>query len=306
MPDTPALVAATARLDAVDEALRHFGLAAARIEGVPESFSSNVRRITLTSGECLILKIPYARHKLMRELTALRALRDDLPVPEVVDAWVPDGDGPGAMLLSVLPGTIIQDPVAPDLARELGILLATVHRHHLPWYGEAFEPADPTAQDWWEVMHRRFGDWLRWCDGVVAESLLRSIAETYAALSAGLPDPDGPCWVHADFRPANILVNEGHVTGLIDFESARGGSADFDFVKISHAVWDAVPGTEEAFLSGYDSVRPHPAINRALAFYRLHNAVGGLAWCVRRTNTSDPFFEENMAVVERILASRTH
>jgi aminoglycoside phosphotransferase (APT) family kinase protein len=285
--------------------LRHFGLRDVRLESVPESYSSTVRRIVLPDGGRLILKIPYSRQKLLRELTALRALQPSLPVPLVVDAWVPEDDdhqNGGAMLLSHMPGAVIEDPVTPDLARKLGVLLGLLHTHRLPWYGEAFEPADPAAQNWWEVVHRRFEDWLRFCEGVVAESLLRRAVAAYESLCADLPEPDGPCWVHADFRPGNILVSDAHVTGLIDFESARGGSADYDFVKISLEVWDAVPGTQEAFLSGYDSVRPHPEIRRTLTLYQLHNAVGGLAWCVRRTDTRDPFYAENLAVVERILA----
>jgi len=71
---------------------------------------------------------------------------------------------------------------------------------------------------------------------------------------------------------------------------------------MSLEVWDAVPGTEEAFLEGYDSIRPHPDVDRSLAFYQLHNAVGGLAWCIRRTDTRDPFYDENMTVVNAVLA----
>ncbi|WP_244188406.1 phosphotransferase [Paenibacillus kribbensis] len=32
-----------------------------------------------------------------------------------------------------------------------------------------------------------------------------------------------------DFRPGNILVNGNEVAGIIDFESARGGSSEIDF-----------------------------------------------------------------------------
>lgn len=289
--------------DPVGEALRHFGINGAHLEAVPESYSSTVRRVTLPSGERLILKIPYARHKLLRELAALDALQHSLPVPKVIDAWIPEGEGCGAMLLSHLPGRIIEEPVTPMLAHELGVLLARLHTHRLPWYGEAFEPADPEAQEWWKVMCERFADWLRSCDGVVDAGLIQDIYAVHRVLSNDLPHPDGPCWVHADFRPANVLIESHHqITGLIDFESARGGSADYDFVKMSLEVWDAVPGTEEAFLEGYDSIRPHPDVDRSLAFYQLHNAVGGLAWCIRRTDTRDPFYDENMTVVNAVLA----
>lgn len=37
---------------------------------------------------------------------------------------------------------------------------------------------------------------------------------------------------HMDFRPGNILVNGNEVAGIIDFESARGGSSEIDFTKV--------------------------------------------------------------------------
>lgn len=37
-------------------------------------------------------------------------------------------------------------------------------------------------------------------------------------------------------------------------------------------------------------------------FYELTNAFGGVAWCVRRNKRQDPFFDENMQTLQRILA----
>ena len=47
-----------------------------------------------------------------------------------------------------------------------------------------------------------------------------------------LPAPDGPRFVHKDFRPANILIDRDKVTGLIDFESVQFGSTEMDFTKL--------------------------------------------------------------------------
>lgn len=96
------------------------------------------------------------------------------------------------------------------------------------------------------------------------------------------------------------MAINGNLTGLIDFESARGGSADLDFTKVSHYVWAANPQTKPAFLAGYATIRPVPEIERTLPLYQLHNALGGVAWCVRRTNTDDPFFHENITVIRHM------
>ncbi len=291
--------------DPVVAAVAHFRLDVAQMVTPAESYSSTVRLITLTGGERLVLKIPYTKVKLFREMTALRVLAADLPVPEVIDAWVPGDEAPGALLLSWLPGIALDPSIGAhgglDLIRQMGALLAALHAHRVAAFGEVHDPAASEPAGWWGMMNRRFQLWIHTCTGVVPQRKLAEIEGVFAALSADLPTPDGPCWVHADFRPANILVEDGRITGLIDFESARGGSADFDFVKVSHALFDTRPGSREAFLAGYDTVRPHPDLTRTLPYYRLHNAVGGLAWCIRRTNVDDPFYRENEVVIAEII-----
>jgi hypothetical protein len=88
---------------------------------------------------------------------------------------------------------------------------------------------------------------------------------------------------------------------LIDFESCRGGSADLDFTKVKDEVWDVYPGTKEAFLEGYTSVRKPPRIDATLPFYELYNAFGGVAWCVRRGQTGDPFLHRNWKKLEQVV-----
>lgn len=48
-----------------------------------------------------------------------------------------------------------------------------------------------------------------------------------------MPEPDGPCVVHMDFRPGNILINDNKVTGIIDYESQRRFNRDRFYQKIS-------------------------------------------------------------------------
>jgi Ser/Thr protein kinase RdoA (MazF antagonist) len=299
----------------IAEAISYFNLEVARMESGDDSYSSTVRLLTLRSGERVVLKIPWIRRKLQREVSALRALRDDMPVPVLLDLWDPAADGSadptasrddraGAMLLSHLPGAVITGPVSRRLAREMGALLARLHRHRRDHFGDEND-TDERSAGWWELLHHSHDTWRPHCESALPPALWRAARERYEQLYADLPVPDGPCWVHSDYRPGNILVTgEGagsRITGLIDFESARGGSADYDFVKISHYVWDAVPGTRDAFCEGYAALRPLPNIDRTLPFYRLHNAIGGIAWCVRRTSTADPFFQENLAVIEQSL-----
>jgi Ser/Thr protein kinase RdoA (MazF antagonist) len=287
----------------VQEAIAHFGLKLSGIDSVEESYSSVVRILTLQSGERLVLKIPFVQRKLLRELHALRHLRGGLPVPQIVDYWIRDDGASGALLLSLLPGTVITGPVSIQIAYGLGELLGRLHAHGLERYGDVYGTAEESPADWWAAARSVFESWQPLCAGVMPRDLFQKALDRHAELFASLPEPDGPCWVHFDYRPGNILVQGTRVTGLIDFESARGGSGDLDFVKIQNEVWDVWPEAREPFLQGYRSTRPLPDIERTLPFYTLHNAFGGVAWCVKRSRVDDPFFDANMEQLERLLST---
>jgi len=285
----------------VAEAIAHFGLKVAGADPGEESYSSVVRILTLECGERLVLKIPFVQRKLLRELHALQHLQGSLPVPQVVDYWNREDGAPGALLLSLLPGRIITGVVSLDLAFGMGLLLGRLHAHSLEWYGDVYEATENPCSGWWATLRHTFEVWQPFCVDVLPGDLYDKVLERYAELYAWLPEADGPCWVHFDYRPGNVLVQGGCITGLIDFESARGGSGGLDFVKIQNEVWNVWPGTQEAFLKGYGSVRPVPELERSLPFYTLHNAFGGIAWCVRRSGIDDPFFYENLEQLKRSL-----
>jgi aminoglycoside phosphotransferase (APT) family kinase protein len=139
------------------------------------------------------------------------------------------------------------------------------------------------------------------CEQVLPATLIQHCLSVYVQLHEALPDPDGPCYVHYDFRPGNVLIHGGRISGLIDFESTRGGSADLDFIKIKNEVWDVSPETRLPFLAGYQSIRDLPDIEHTLPLYALYNAYGGIAWCVKRSKLDDPFFDENLTRLRDIL-----
>jgi Ser/Thr protein kinase RdoA (MazF antagonist) len=291
------------RTDPITQAIAYFKLDVASIQPVEGSYSSIVRILTLQGGDRLVLKIPFVQRKLQRELNALQHLQADLPVPQELDVWLPDDDQPGALLLSLLPGKIITGKVSQKLAYSLGELLARLHTHELPRFGDDFDRDEPEPAGWWELLDQAYKGWQPLCEQVLPVTLIQRTLIAYDRLYRSLPDPDGPCYVHYDFRPGNVLVQRGRISGLIDFESARGGSADYDFIKIKNEVWDVSPDTRAPFLAGYQSIRDLPDIEHTLPLYRLHNAYGAIAWCVRRAKLDDPFYDENLRRLMKILDS---
>jgi Ser/Thr protein kinase RdoA (MazF antagonist) len=269
------------------------------IHPVPDSYSSEVYRLTLEDGEDVVLKIPFNKIKVSREYRMLTRLKGKLPVPEVLGYWEGDGEITGALLLSFIDGLPLSGEISDDMAYKMGKLLGRLHSLRAEGYGDGIgESAEP---EWWQGIKDRFTEWVEDCRKIMPESELRQCINLFESIFTNLPPPDGPCVVHFDYRPGNILVRGSEIAGLIDFESARGGSADIDFVKIKIYVWDLFPSSKEMFIRGYGDVRKVPDLEITLPFYEFYNAFGGVAWCVRREQTHTPFLEENMVRLQRML-----
>jgi aminoglycoside phosphotransferase (APT) family kinase protein len=88
--------------------------------------------------------------------------------------------------------------------------------------------------------------------------------------SERVPEPDAI--VHWDFTPDNVLVHEGRVTGVIDWEGVRAGDPQFDLVTLAFYA----PGTPqlEAALAGIDAGLG--------AVYQAHLCVRQAEWSLRR------------------------
>ena len=91
-------------------------------------------------------------------------------------------------------------------------------------------------------------------------------------ITAGYDGP--PVWLHGDLHPANILVNDGQVSGVIDFGDITAGDPAGD---LSVAWMLLPPGCQASFWSAYqaaggqgdDALRARAkgwALNLAIAF----------------------------------------
>ena len=100
-----------------------------------------------------------------------------------------------------------------------------------------------------------------------------------------------PALVHRDLCLRNVLVSEGKLTALLDFEHARFSDRVFDFVALSANVFSVHPEGEALFLDGYREQYPFPpeAFKKRLAVADGLEYFGGLAYWSR---TSD---RENLA-----------
>jgi aminoglycoside phosphotransferase (APT) family kinase protein len=78
-----------------------------------------------------------------------------------------------------------------------------------------------------------------------------------------------PHLIHGDFQFENILVDDGRIAGVIDFEWGGAGDPAWDFMMEGR--WEEqCPGSVKHLYAGYQSTRPLPAHLPILGpFYRL-------------------------------------
>jgi aminoglycoside phosphotransferase (APT) family kinase protein len=94
----------------------------------------------------------------------------------------------------------------------------------------------------------------------------------------------GPCLLHNDFHPKNILLWRGAFSGVIDWECSQFGEADYDLCHLIHwCVYPPQPGVDfRAFLRGLFAAGPGcagvPRLAERLAIYEVEHELQQILW----------------------------
>ncbi|MGW7161269.1 hypothetical protein [Paenibacillus taichungensis] len=143
------------------------------IEDVPESYSSDVFKLTLVSGEDVYVKIPFNMDKLFREFQVLEILKDVIPVPKVLDIWYGDESNTGALLLSAIQGVPCTEHMDEKLSFQMGVYHAMLHEVKTPGYGyhstDGFKFLD--QNNWRLHIKNNFEKWKEPCKELLEPAL---------------------------------------------------------------------------------------------------------------------------------------
>jgi len=232
-----------------------------------------------------------------REAQVLRAMRDVVPVPEVlyVDA---DGSSLGlpGLVTSFVPG-VAKPPQAAasvsglrtDFDEGWRALLAPAFMDNLiRIHGFDFRSADlpdfavPDADPLQPAL-RQVNWWaLAWRDDVVDAFPIMAIAEGW--MRENLPACSQPVLVHGDYRTGNYLFDpqDGRVTAVLDWELAHIGDFHEDLAWNLQPIFankgedgrERISGlfTREDFLEGYERHSGRVIDPKTLHFYNVLNA----------------------------------
>jgi aminoglycoside phosphotransferase (APT) family kinase protein len=228
----------------------------------------------------------------IRAYEHLRAL--DIPVPDIItlDASCQLVPLP-YMLMTRLPGTpaaFVWSEMTPDqhmaVATRAGEILAQIHSVILASFGWLSDlkvnpmasAVDLTGSMFYWHLEEAYRN--RSFDAAVRARLV----EVWERVKPYVAQVRQPHLIHRDFQFENILVENGRVTGIIDFEWGAAGDAAWDFMVEDR--WEKqCPGSVKYIYAGYQSMRPLPTHLRILKpFYRLlmlvdlvANAVGDMS-----------------------------
>jgi aminoglycoside phosphotransferase (APT) family kinase protein len=202
------------------------------------------------------------------------APRLPLPVPVPVRTGVPGEGYPWPWSVTAfLPGTPAADepPFDPRrVAAELGGFFGALH---------AAAPPDAPANPYRGVpLAQRAANFERNLAAVAGQADRDVVLSAWAAALA-VPALEGPpVWLHGDPHPANILVRDGGVSGVLDFGDITAGDPATDL----SLAWMLLPASQhDLFRAAYAAAGNGPAGDAAWARGRgwaLNLAIVFLAW----------------------------
>ena len=255
--------------------------------------------VQLVTGEDIVVRVarPEIADLLVQEIWAMDQCRaQGVPTPEILHFEIASEGFPESyVIMRRLPGVPAHlIPLTPGrregVLEQLGYHLAHVHQVRLTGFGGLVA----TSRGYSGRYHSA-GDYLLAELGERATRLPKEVlpraqvAKLQTRLEAGrlIVDPTEPVLIHGDYHFKNVLVQDGRVTGIVDFENLVAGDPVLDFKDIHlRSTW---PDSDlRALQRGYG--RPDLFDDRfwaKLYLYEVPRLLEILNWHVRLRNLED-------------------
>lgn len=246
-----------------------------------DAIVATIYRVTLKNGKQLILKICKLQRHYLREVYFLNYFSNKLPVPRIVQTVPPEEGIDGAVLMECLSGTVLKIAnMTEEMAFEMGLLLAQIHLHRTSGYGELIDQ-EGLRLDAGQMFGMKFEEIITECAPHLPSALMDRCQHYYHTHLKLLDGVDGPCIVHRDFRPGNVIFDHRKIQGIIDWSSAVSSFAEEDFCCMEHGEWSNNPSTRNSFLAGYATKRSVPDYKAIMPLLRLSKALHIIGFLVK-------------------------
>lgn len=246
-----------------------------------DSISSEVFKLQKKDGSFQILKIYFDAPRWRRECYFLKMLPSIIPCAEILDVIPPAEERRGAILMSYLEGHPLRsENLTKELAFQMGELLACIHSIPINRYGDLTTPGQECNPK--EELRSYFERSIEESKAVLPKEFLEKCRRYFDRHVTELTMLDGPCVAHCDYRPGNVMVSDGKIQGIIDWEIAHGGFSQEDFAHMEHMVWSKNDASKEAFLQGYARHRKVPSFEGSLPILRFCKALGVIGFIITK------------------------
>ncbi len=184
--------------------------------------------------------------------------RQILPQPYFVYEWIE--------------GEPLWDDPDESVYRAAGRALASLHQVRFDAFYADFFAIGNTPQAWADRFRAALDKEVGEARSRLSPTLLQAVG--HIAIPTTLPF--SPCLIHNDFSPGNILVQDGRLAAVIDWDNAVVDVAPLDFVKMKY--WTAKddrgqlghnPALFRAFVTGYGPRGPEIVESETFAWYEL-------------------------------------
>ena len=274
------------------------------VEEVHGGLMSHTFRVQ-TSGKDYILQINSETdpHELENCLRSFSFLSGGIPVPEPVTDGVETHGDLHYTIVTELSGDTLQPD--EELTRESGRLLAQIHESRVfeePGWID-WEDGEPEVVGFPDDSLRRriqevLKDWRQFFVSLDAGWLVDATDTALENLDT-VPEDFTPVLVHHDFNPGNILVEDGEITGILDFDYTHSSHSVRDIAKASNKFWIR-GGDRETFYSGYSEIREPERFEETIDFYLLETFLDELGGMMDLDHLSLDEAEEYRDEVERL------
>ena len=150
-------------------------------------------------------------------------------------------------------------------------------------------PAVPQFSGTWRDGHQRYWEILEQGSAEIhlKPESIQAFASAFRYLRASISALDfqaGPKLLHNDFHPKNILLDQGQLSGVIDWECSQFGEADFELCHLIHwCVYPPAPNIDfRPFLRALFNAAPKctqvPNLAQRLTIYQIEHEIQQIIW----------------------------
>jgi aminoglycoside phosphotransferase (APT) family kinase protein len=272
------------KLSEVNEvAEREFGEEPDSVEEIVGGVMNKTLRLKY-GEESYILQINESTeaHEMENNLNCFQYFQDsEVPVPQIVTEEVREYDSSLYIIVEDLKAETLNEDITPEKTRDSGKYLAYIHSSQSFdkagwWEWEDGEPEvigfpddslkgriEDNLEDNLEYFREEGIDWLV----EVSERFL----DDYLGL---IPTNFEAVFVHHDYNPGNILVEDGEIVGILDFDYAHSSHGQRDLVKAANNFWIRGKVDRENIYEGYREVGElDESFNQNEPLYRLETLI---------------------------------